>query len=261
MDNLEIWVSEYGYTSISSFYLYDTLDPTYDQWEFDNSMVYVDGLKPDTRYWIMIRTSDSEDPDIKGSFSEPMEFRTEVDDYPLFYDGVFEIWVSEYGDSYGSFTHIGTETINTSLSSYTFESLKPDNRYWVMIREIYPPDGSIKGSFSEVLEFRTDLAPDTGRRLVLSTDGSNFYVYSGAIVASGGLVVLELEPDSQYYAKIVDIETSEESNMVTFRTLEEPHDLDTASEEECDMVANGVFFRSSSVTENNTINTEPAGQP
>lgn len=251
MDNIEIWISEDGYATLSSFQLYETVTSLHSL-EYMYAWIY--HLKPDTRYWIMIRTVDSTDPNIKGAFSAPIELTTEIDDYPEFYDGVFEVWISEYGNSYDTFTKIATETLNTALPSYTFDNLKPDTRYWIMVREIYPPSGAIKGSFSEVIEIRTSLSPDTGRRLLLSTDGINFYAYSGVIISSGSLVLSELEPDEEHYAKIKGIETSEESNTVYFKTLSDVKNIDDAGIEEADHLLSGLFFRSSSTAENSTMN-------
>lgn len=251
MDAIEIWVSENGKT-VSQFTLWETVDIEY--W-LQKQEYEIWGLKPDTRYWIMIRDVDSTNPFIRGAFSSPVEIKTAVDDYAYAYDGVFEIYISEYGITYDSYALETTKILNTALPSYTFEDLKPDTRYWVTVRETYDPNGDMKGAFSEVIEFKTTLTDEPGRQLLLSKNNIDFYSHAGVIVNDGGDVLAPLDSDTTYYAKLKGVVTPEESNTIIFTTLREQNVVDSRDVCEDDFIISGIFFRNRVCNESNTANT------
>jgi hypothetical protein len=251
MDSIEIWISDAGET-VSQFLLWETVDVDY--W-LQKQEYEIWGLKPDTRYWIMIRDADSTNPSIKGAFSTPIEIKTAIDDYVYAYDGVFKIYISEYGITYDSYSLEITKTLNTALPSYTFENLKPDTRYWVIVRETYPPNGDIKGAFSEALEINTTLTDEPGRQLLISKNNVDFYSHSSIIVDDGGDVLIPLYSDTTYYVKLKGIITPEESNTIIFTTQQGQGLADNRDVYEDDFIISGMLFRNRVGNENNTANT------
>jgi hypothetical protein len=168
-----------------------------------------------------------------------------------------EIWVSENGRTVSQFTLWETVDIEYWLQKQEYEisGLKPDTRYWIMIRDVDSTNPFIKGAFSEVLEFKTTLTDDPGRQLLLSKNNIDFYSHAGVIVNDGGDVLAPLDSDTTYYAKLKGVVTPEESNTIIFTTLREQNVVDSRDVCEDDFIISGVFFRNRVCNESNTANT------